>query len=88
MKKVVPVLLLCSSVVLLYACRGILKDTVPTQTNSPDLLPLFVITLGNCPQIPTSVTTPNTLVITDKDQLQTEHLKDAVLSIIDIYQRK
>lgn len=89
MKKVALLLLIISGVVLILACKGVLKDTVPLQASPPDMLPLFVITHANCPGIPQCSTPSNTTTISfEAEQLQAEKLNDAMITIFKMYRNR
>ncbi len=87
MKKVALLLIITSCIVLVLACKGLLKDTAPMQTSPPDVLPLFVITHVTCPGIPPT-SQACTAVNPDETQLRPQQFNGIVKTIFNIYQNQ
>ncbi|PSL46121.1 hypothetical protein CLV51_10397 [Chitinophaga niastensis] len=81
MKKVAIVLCLSTLALLFVACRGKMVDCGHPSASNPDIMPFYLITLGNfhsepaCPPAKASV-------VPEKAQLPAEWVKDALILII------
>ncbi|CAL1517586.1 hypothetical protein [Chitinophaga sp. MM2321] len=87
MKKVALMILLSSSFMLFIACRGKMNSTASIPVSTPDMLPLYLITLGNC-QDASEPPVAQTTVALEREQVRVEKVKDALIAIYRLYNRQ
>ncbi|HVI49367.1 MAG TPA: hypothetical protein VM802_31165 [Chitinophaga sp.] len=88
MKKVALVLIVSVCAILLLTGRGRITDTTRMPASAPDMLPYFLITLGNyqtSSQDQPARTSSTVSVPLEHQRQTTQQLKDAVSILISFF---
>jgi hypothetical protein len=87
MKKVAIILCFSTLALLFVACRGKMADCGHPSASNPDIMPFYLITLGNFHDEPAYPAT-KTSQVPQNELLPAERIKDALLFIVKQYRNR